>query len=167
MLKRDELAKPGSCWNRAKDDELTFVLLGRDAAAPAAIRAWIDERIRLGKNDAWDAQIRSAENDIDRLGGGTHPMEKLKPREFYFRYEDMSADGKLILFIEDDGDVIVTVYEPRKSVDDARTASAQFCTSSNGGGQSPRVRAALLQLAVAIKEENEAKPQHREATVAP
>jgi hypothetical protein len=47
--------------NRARDDELTFVLLGRDAAAPAAIRAWIAERIRLGKNRVGDVQLIDAE----------------------------------------------------------------------------------------------------------
>lgn len=60
MLKRDEMANPDSCWNRAHDSERTFVLLGRDAAAPAAIRAWIDERIRLGKNQPGDAKLLEA-----------------------------------------------------------------------------------------------------------
>jgi hypothetical protein len=46
---------------RARDDEMTFVLLGRDQAAPVAIRAWIAERIRLGKNRPDDAQVLEAE----------------------------------------------------------------------------------------------------------
>ncbi len=46
--------------SRARDDEMTFVLLGRDAAAPFTIRAWCDERIRLGKNKNDDAQILEA-----------------------------------------------------------------------------------------------------------
>lgn len=60
MIKSKELTDPNSCMSRARDDEMTFVLLGRDAAAPAAIRAWVDERIRLGKNSVSDAQIREA-----------------------------------------------------------------------------------------------------------
>lgn len=60
MIKREELSNPASCMNRAADDEMTFVLLGRDAAAPVAIRAWIMERLRLGKNKAGDAQITEA-----------------------------------------------------------------------------------------------------------
>jgi hypothetical protein len=60
MRKRDELASPESCMSRAKDDEWTFVLLGRDPAAPLAIRAWVAERIRLAKNDLKDAQIVEA-----------------------------------------------------------------------------------------------------------
>lgn len=64
MLKRDELTNPASCMSRARDDEMTFVLLGRDLAAPAAVRAWIEERIRIGKNKAGDAQILDAEQCI-------------------------------------------------------------------------------------------------------
>ena len=60
MRKRDELTLPQSCMSRAADDEWTFVLLGRDTAAPATIRFWCNERIRLGKNQADDAQIEEA-----------------------------------------------------------------------------------------------------------
>lgn len=61
MLKRDELTNPASCMSRARDDEMTFVLLGRDVSAPVAIRAWIESRIRAGKNVRGDAQIVEAE----------------------------------------------------------------------------------------------------------
>lgn len=60
MRKRDELTDPRSCMSKARDDEWTFVLLGRDSAAPAAVRAWVEERIRLGKNKREDAQIVEA-----------------------------------------------------------------------------------------------------------
>jgi hypothetical protein len=60
MIKSQELTDPNSCMSRARDDEMTFVLLGRDAAAPVAIRAWVAERIRLGKNSVDDAQIAEA-----------------------------------------------------------------------------------------------------------
>jgi hypothetical protein len=60
MLKTYEATNHDSCWNRARNDELVFVLLGRDVAAPAAIRAWIRERIRTGKNQPDDAQIAEA-----------------------------------------------------------------------------------------------------------
>jgi hypothetical protein len=59
MRKRDELAY--GCMAKAGDDEMTFVLLGRDKAAPVAIRAWIAERIRVGKNQPDDDQIIEAE----------------------------------------------------------------------------------------------------------
>jgi hypothetical protein len=47
--------------NRARNDEMTFVLLGRDPAASLAIRSWIAERIRLGKNQPGDVQMLDAE----------------------------------------------------------------------------------------------------------
>ncbi len=60
MIKRDEIEDIGSFFNKAADGERLFVLLARDPAAPVAIRAWIAERLRLGKNAAGDEQIREA-----------------------------------------------------------------------------------------------------------
>lgn len=60
MLKKDELSIPTSCLSKAHDNELIFVLLERDHAAPYAIRAWADERIRLRKNKIGDEQINEA-----------------------------------------------------------------------------------------------------------
>jgi len=67
VIKRDELALPYSCLNRAKDDEIVFVILGRDAAAPHAIREWAAKRIALGKNAPEDAQIVSALRDARKI----------------------------------------------------------------------------------------------------
>ena len=67
MIKNDELRKPDSCLNRAHDEEMLFVLLGRDIAAPYAIRAWIEERLRLGKNTANDEQIVEARACADYM----------------------------------------------------------------------------------------------------
>ena len=61
MKKFNELANPESCLNKAKDSEMLFVLLERDPAAPSAIRAWIRERIRIGKNKPNDPKILEAE----------------------------------------------------------------------------------------------------------
>jgi hypothetical protein len=61
MIKRDEIDDQSSCLNKATDGERLFVLLARDPAAPVAIRAWIAERLRLGKNAPDDAQIREAQ----------------------------------------------------------------------------------------------------------
>jgi len=60
MKKHDELNDADSCLNKARDDERIFVLLSRDPAAPEAIRAWVAERVRLGKNTLKDPQIREA-----------------------------------------------------------------------------------------------------------
>lgn len=61
VIKRDELSNAGSCLNKAHPDEMIFVLRSKDRAAPAAIRAWIQERIRLGYNEACDAKLLEAE----------------------------------------------------------------------------------------------------------
>lgn len=60
MNKRDEIEYTESCLNKARDNERLFVLLARDPAAPIAIRAWVKERLRLGKNVLTDAQIIEA-----------------------------------------------------------------------------------------------------------
>jgi hypothetical protein len=60
MQKQFEKILAYSCWNKANDNEMIFVLIGRDAAAPIAIRAWVAERIRLNKNTENDAQILEA-----------------------------------------------------------------------------------------------------------
>lgn len=74
MVKDEELRDKDSCFNRAHGDEMLFVLMARDEAAPAAIRAWIDERVRLGKNTYEDVQIKDAiacivRMDSERLKG--------------------------------------------------------------------------------------------------
>lgn len=60
MRKKDELTKQSTCMAHAHPNEMVFVLLSRDAAAPITIRAWVAERVRLGKNTESDAQIVEA-----------------------------------------------------------------------------------------------------------
>lgn len=60
MRKRDELTREHTCMQHAHPDEMVFVLLSRDEAAPAAIRAWVAERLRLRKNTSTDEQIVEA-----------------------------------------------------------------------------------------------------------
>lgn len=87
------------------------------------------------------------------------------PRDFYERFEDMSADGRLQVVIEDDGDVILTAVPPidqnLNGFQSKRPVSVQFCTTGSGGGQSPRVRSALLELARAIEADNRERKQVR------
>jgi hypothetical protein len=59
MRKRDELLA-GSCFSRGGMNEMMFVLLGRDVAAPTAIRAWAKMRVRMKKNKRSDSQIQEA-----------------------------------------------------------------------------------------------------------
>ena len=71
------------------------------------------------------------------------------------RFEDMSQRGRLQVLQQDDGDVIVTIIEDMDSRSPCAGlgASVEFCTS---GGKSPKTRAALVALMLAIAEENAA-----------
>jgi hypothetical protein len=60
MRKKDELSKERTCLRNAHPEEMVFVLLSRDAAAPVAIHAWVNERVRIGKNSWGDDQIVEA-----------------------------------------------------------------------------------------------------------
>lgn len=94
MLKRDEENDHDSCLSKARPDERIFVLLARDLAAPAAIRAWVAERLRLGTNKPFDQQIvealtcadlmevERAEEIADRQRGELQPQLEapIKPR---------------------------------------------------------------------------------------
>jgi hypothetical protein len=74
VIKKEELSNPDSCMSRAKDDEMTFVLLARDAAAPSTIRVWCEHRIGLGKNVWNDPQILEAlkcADEMERQRGST------------------------------------------------------------------------------------------------
>lgn len=67
MKKSDELALSKSCFNKAGDNELMFILLARDVVTPATIRYWIAERIRIGKNKIDDLQITEARDLAKRI----------------------------------------------------------------------------------------------------
>ena len=62
MIKSLELSDPNSCMSRAKDDEPTFVLIGRDEIAPSVIRYWCAQRVMSRKNRPDDPQIVEALN---------------------------------------------------------------------------------------------------------
>jgi hypothetical protein len=67
MRKRDEISNPASCLNRARPNEMIFVLLGRDVAAVETVRAWISSRIAKDKNTPDDLQIKEAEQWIETV----------------------------------------------------------------------------------------------------
>lgn len=60
MTKIDEVSSFESCLNKAKDNEMLFVLRAHDITAPIVIRHWVDERIRLGKNKVGDPELVDA-----------------------------------------------------------------------------------------------------------
>jgi hypothetical protein len=84
MKKRDEISDPGSCFNKATDDERLFLLLARDPAAPAVIRYWCFERVRVGRNSESDPQIRQAREEA-RL------MDQERPSSSHPRSSAQSA----------------------------------------------------------------------------
>mgnify|MGYP003579755805 CR=1 FL=1 len=96
MRKKDELSKEHACMQRAHAEEMVFVLLSRDAAAPVAIRAWIAERLRLGQNTETDAQIVDARECAQimekegRLWTGPYPGLTLDAAERL--YKEMVED---------------------------------------------------------------------------
>jgi hypothetical protein len=60
MRKKDELANPNSCLNRAKDNEWLFVLKASDICSPGAVRDWVKRRLKKKRNQPGDAQIIEA-----------------------------------------------------------------------------------------------------------
>jgi len=85
--------------------------------------------------------------------GGT--LIEATPRGAVERPEDMSQKGKLRVFVEDDGDVIVAVHEEVKDDDGTPMVGpgvdVQFCCPHSGGGHSPETWKALLALAKAMR----------------
>lgn len=79
MIKREELTNPKSCMSRANDDEMTFVLLGRDKCAPDTIRAWVRMRVEMGKNTYADGQISEALECARRMEQAAAPSPASSP----------------------------------------------------------------------------------------
>ena len=95
MRKNEEINDPSSCLNRAKSDEIIFVLLARDAASLVTIRAWCAERVRLGKNTWDDCQIRDA----------LHCAEAMEKQRYANSYQGSTAleiNGRIFI-VNNDG----------------------------------------------------------------
>lgn len=67
MIKAKEKNDPTSCFNKALEGEMLFVLLGRDAAAAATVRYWVRRRIEEGLNTPSDSQIAEALNAAELM----------------------------------------------------------------------------------------------------
>jgi len=78
--------------------------------------------------------------------------------ERYTRFDDDTRKGHIALLISNDGDAWLDLLS---QLDEEDPYSHRFRMPMIGGGQSPRVRQALLILALAIKKDNEEHPQHR------
>ena len=51
MIKRDEIADPNSCLNRAADDEPIFVLRAKDPLAAKLVEDWAARAVVAGLHD--------------------------------------------------------------------------------------------------------------------
>lgn len=58
MIKKDELAHPTSCLNKAADDEPVFVLRAKDVLAPTVVACWAALAMREGVHE--QARIEEA-----------------------------------------------------------------------------------------------------------
>ncbi len=67
MIKSEELSNPNSCLNKAKDDEILFVLLDRDLAFADTVRYWIEKRIQFGLNKREDLKMIEAANCVQKV----------------------------------------------------------------------------------------------------
>jgi hypothetical protein len=98
MRKKDELSKADSCMNRAHPQEMAFVLLSRDAAAPVAIRAWIAERLRLGKDvgDAIEALATMEAEGRKWVGAALHYPQGMgaESRRLHRKYNQLVEDQR-------------------------------------------------------------------------
>lgn len=99
MRKCEELIDPGSCLNKARNDELLFVLLERDRAFPATVRFWAEERIRLQLNLPGDPKIVSARAVADEVENMPPPLE---PGYYWYR-EARRPQPPGVLFVTPDG----------------------------------------------------------------
>lgn len=81
--------------------------------------------------------------------------DSLPLNEFYERQEDM-GQGRLRLILDGDSDVCVAIIS-----DEGEMAGVEFCVPFSGGGRSPKVREALLDLCHAIRDENISHPISR------
>lgn len=61
--------------------------------------------------------------------------------------------GRLRLILDGDSDVSIAVIS-----DEGEMADVEFCVPFSGGGRSPKVRQALLDLCRAIRDENLTNP---------
>jgi hypothetical protein len=83
MTRSQELANPNSCFNKAADDELMFVLLERDPCAPAAIRAWVAARLERGIDGVDSKKIVTALAMADEMENPAAVCDCGYPRTMY------------------------------------------------------------------------------------
>ena len=114
---------------------------------------------RAGHHHRADEQAMNTPTAIKRLLESHYWPSELKPGELYQRYEDDSPEGYIAVTFGGDGDAHLMVIG--KQDPNEHKLSFRFRMPMKGGGQSPRVRNALLILAEAIRLDNLDRPQSR------
>lgn len=80
MIKKDEIADPTSCLNKAADEEPVFVLRAHDRAAPSVVRAWANgycfEKGGLGKMRQREINKYNEALDIANKMENWHRMQR-------------------------------------------------------------------------------------------
>ena len=66
LTKREELANPTSCINKAAEDEPVFVLRGSDVLAPIVIRVWASMAKLLGASQQKVSGALTTADAMDR-----------------------------------------------------------------------------------------------------
>ena len=93
MRRIDEVRNPLSCLNKAKDDELIFVLLARDPCAVETVRFWASTRVSKGINKPTDQKIAEALAWADKVEADWEEAE----RPAQVRVEGEPANKPVIL----------------------------------------------------------------------
>lgn len=113
----------------------------------------LDGGVKLSETPAGRMLLRvareaAAKQEDNILNGPRVPFNT-----FIARKEDMSQNGRIRLFKQDDGDMCLAVIDEH-----GQSAGVEFCTGFGGGGKSPKTLAALNILALAILEDNANEP---------
>ena len=85
-------------------------------------------------------------------------MGGIEKRKRYYRIGDMHHSKALNIWVEQDGDIVLYITEGRIPIDNA---DVEFCEIGSGGGLSPNVRKALIELIKAIEMDNITNPDSR------
>lgn len=82
MKKHDEFENPGSCLNKAQDDEPIFVLRANDPLAPMVVRLWADAAHVMGisKVKVHEAQMLSLQMEEWFTSKKNSALEGLRKR---------------------------------------------------------------------------------------
>lgn len=95
----------------------------------------------------------------ERIVKGLKRLQEIEDRrlmpcnELIARIEDMSPNGRLEIFRQDDGDICLSIVNK-----EGDSASIEFCVPGAGGGKSPETLQALSDLGIAMLKDNQNDP---------